>query len=181
MPNVSPSELNPIAAKLAQSDDPEKQVLSKYLAKYLDEWLRIPGTDKRIGLDPILAFFPGIGDMLVTGAGGVILLDALRSGIPFSTFLHMALNMCVNFLLGLIPGIAPFLTAFYKSNSRNLAMLQTWQAGQHGEVKKSTLRFFIGLVILIALLICFVVTIWFLYSFVFYSFLKSLGMPSWLF
>ena len=178
---MEPEPTNPIAAQLAKDAAPDKQAAAKILAKYLDEWLRIPGTNARVGLDPILALFPGIGDMVSTSAGGIILFEALRSGVPFGTFLRMALNMGINFLLDLIPGAAPFLTAFFKSNTRNLNLLSAWQAGQHGEVRKSTLRFFLGLLVLFTMLAGFLVVIWLFYSWLLYSFLKSHGLlPSWL-
>ncbi|MFN7564305.1 MAG: DUF4112 domain-containing protein [Prosthecobacter sp.] len=171
---------NPIAEQLARTGDPAHRETAKLLARYLDEVLRIPGTNIRFGLDPILALFPGVGDLLVSGAGGVILLEALRSGVSFSVFLRMAANMGVNFLLGLIPGAGAFFTAFYKSNSRNFAILTAWQAGHHGQVKQSTLRFFLGLLMLVAMLIGFVAVIYLVYGLLLYTAFKSiLSALSW--
>lgn len=174
------ANLNPIAAKLAQADDPASQATARVLAKYLDEWLRIPGTQIKIGLDPIMALFPGAGDMLVSSAGGVILLEALRSGVSIPVFLRMATNVTLNFLLGLIPGGGAVMSVFYKSNSRNLAILQAWQAGHQHVVKKSTFRFFVGIVILVALMMAFVLTIWLVYGYLLYQLLKNILPASWL-
>ncbi|MBE7497687.1 MAG: DUF4112 domain-containing protein [Verrucomicrobiaceae bacterium] len=176
----APPIINPIAAQLARGDDPQTQATARVLAKYLDEWLRVPGTNVRIGLDPILALFPGIGDLLVSGAGGVILVEALRSGVGLAVFLRMALNMTLNFLLGLIPGGGAVLSAFFKSNSRNLAILQAWQAGQKAEVKRSTLRFFLGLALLLGLFVLFVSTLWLLYSYFLFRFLQNALPEGWL-
>jgi hypothetical protein len=174
------SPLNPIAEKLARSGDPAHHETAKILARYLDEMLRIPGTNIRFGLDPILALFPGVGDLLVSGAGGVILLEALRSGVSVTVFLRMAANMGLNFLLGLIPGAGAVLTAFYKSNSRNLAILTTWQAGHHGQVRQSTLRFFLGLLFLLVMLVGFVAVIYLVYGLLLYTAFKSiLSALSW--
>lgn len=165
---------NPIAAQLAKPGDQASQATARILAKYLDEWLRIPGTQIKVGLDPILALFPGAGDMLVSGAGGIILLEALRSGVSIPVFLRMAINMTLNFLLGLIPGGGAVMSVFFKSNSRNLAILQSWQAGQEQIVKRSTFRFFVGVVILVALFAAFIVTIWLIYSYFIYRFVTYL-------
>jgi hypothetical protein len=97
-------QINPIAARLAASKDPTERATARILAKYLDELLRVPGTNFKIGLDPILALIPGVGDTVASGAGVIILLDALRSGISIPVFLRMALNMGINFLIGLVPG-----------------------------------------------------------------------------
>jgi hypothetical protein len=175
MPEDPPDILpNPIAQQLARSGDPAHHETARLLARYLDEVLRIPGTNIRFGLDPVLALFPGVGDLLVSGAGGLILLEALRSGVSFSVFLRMAANMGLNFLLGLIPGAGAFFTAFYKSNSRNLALLTAWQAGQHGEVRQSTLRFFLGLLLLLVMLIGFVTVIYLVYGLLLYSAFRHL-------
>lgn len=175
MPEEPPAiPLNPIAAQIARSGDPAHRETAKILARYLDEVLRIPGTNIRFGLDPILALFPGVGDLLVSGAGGVILLEALRSGVGIPVLMRMAANMGLNFLLGLIPGLGAVLTVFYKSNSRNLAILTAWQAGHHGEVRRGTLRFFIGLLLLMAMLIGFVAVIYLVYGLLLYTAFKSL-------
>ncbi len=161
---VLPPQVNPIAAKLAASKDPTDRATARILAKYLDELLRVPGTNFKIGLDPILALIPGVGDTVASGAGVIILLDALRSGVSIPVFLRMALNMCFNFLIGLIPGAGAAASALFKSNSRNLALLTTWQAGQKDKVKGSTLRFYGGLAILLVMIVMFIVIGWIFYA-----------------
>jgi len=170
---VLPPQVNPIAAKLAASKDPTERAAARILAKYLDELLQIPGTNFKIGLDPILALIPGVGDTVASGAGIIILLDALRSGVSIPVFLRMMLNMGINFLIGLVPGLGAAGSAFFKSNSRNLALLTTWQAGQKDQVKRSTLRFYGGLVILLAMIALFILVGWLFYAWLFYSLLKG--------
>lgn len=172
---VLPPEVNPIAAKLAASKDPTERAAARILAKYLDELLQIPGTNFRIGLDPILALIPGVGDTVASGAGVIILFDALRSGVSIPVFLRMTLNMGINFLIGLVPGLGAAGSAFFKSNSRNLKLLTTWQAGHKDAVKHSTLRFYGGLAILLAMIALIIVIGWLFYAWVFYSLVKALG------
>ncbi len=177
---LPPEQINPIAAKLAASSDPSDRATARILAKYLDELLRLPGTNLRIGLDPILALFPGVGDTVASGAGIIILLEALRSGVSIPVFLRMSLNMGVNFLLGLIPAAGALASVFFKSNSRNLQLLQTWQAGNSEKVERSTLRFYLGLLILAGMIAAFIVIGWAFYAWLFYSavqaVLHALGM-----
>lgn len=172
---VVPPPLNPIAAKLAASKDPTDRATARILAKYLDELLRIPGTDFKIGLDPILALIPGVGDTVASGAGVIILLDALRSGVSIPVFLRMTLNMGLNFLLGLIPGLGAAGSAFFKSNTRNLRLLTTWQAGHKDQVKRSTLRFYAGIAILFAMIALFIAIGWVFYVWLFYSFVQTMA------
>lgn len=140
------------AAGTAGRGSQEPSELSIFLARWLDDLLRIPGTRFRIGLDPILALIPGVGDAASTGAGMFILLDALRSGVSASVLLRMAGNMGFNALLGLIPGIGQAASAFFKSNRRNLHLLKRWQAGDQRAVRRSTLRIFLIVAVLIACL-----------------------------
>lgn len=172
---VLPPSVNPIAAQLAASKDPADQASALILAKYLDELMRVPGTNVRIGLDPILALIPGVGDTVASGAGVIILLDALRSGIPIPTFLRMALNMGLNFLIGLIPGAGAFASIFFKSNTRNLKLLTTWQAGQQDKVKRSTLHFYLGIFLLFGLIVLLLLIGWAFYAWVFYSLVQTMA------
>ncbi len=166
---VLPPSVNPIAAKLAASKDPVNNAAARILTKYLDELMRVPGTNVRFGLDPILALIPAVGDTVASGAGVIILLDALRSGISIPVFLRMALNMGINFLIGLIPGAGPVASVFFKSNSRNLKLLTAWQAGHQHQVHRSTLHFYCGIFILIAMVIGFIVIAWVFYAWLFIS------------
>ncbi|MEZ5384600.1 MAG: DUF4112 domain-containing protein [Prosthecobacter sp.] len=172
---VLPPAVNPIAAKLAASKDPTEQAAAKILAKYLDELIPIPGTNFRIGLDPILALVPGVGDTVASGAGVIILLDALRTGVSIPVFLRMTLNMGVNFIIGLVPGLGAAGSAFFKSNSRNLRLLTTWQAGNKDSVKRSTLRFYAGLAILLAMIALLIVVGWAFYVWLLYNAADSIA------
>lgn len=172
---VLPPQINPIAAKLASSKDPTDQATARILAKYLDELIRIPGTDFRVGLDPIFALIPGIGDTLASSAGVIILLDALRTGVSIPVFLRMALNMGVNFLIGLVPGLGAAGSAFFKSNTRNLNLLTTWQAGHKDKVNRSTLRFYAGIAILVALVMLLIVIGWVFYAWLLFTFFSGIA------
>lgn len=166
---LPPTPINPIAAKLASSKDPVNNAAARILTKYLDELMHVPGTNVRIGLDPILALIPAVGDTVASGAGFIILLDALRSGIPITVFLRMALNMGINFLIGLIPGAGAVASVFFKSNSRNLKLLMAWQAGHKAKVQRSTFHFYFGILLLIAMVIGFIAIAWVVYAWLFYS------------
>lgn len=146
--------------------------VSRFLAKWLDDLLRVPGTRFKIGLDPILAFLPGIGDAVSSGAGLIIVLEAVRSGVSIPVLLRMGANMGINSVLDIVPGIGPVASAFFKSNSRNLYLLQRWQAGQTHAVRKSTLRLFFAFAFLLGCLLILwtmiaLFTVWMLKEYVF--------------
>lgn len=126
--------------------------MARFLAKWLDNWLRIPGTNFKIGLDPLLSLFPGIGSAVASGGGAVILVEAIRTGISLPVLLRMGGNMLLNTLFDFLPFGGPVVSAFFKSNLRNLRLLQAWQAGQQQKVKRSTTKLFVLLGLFVILL-----------------------------
>lgn len=123
--------------------DAANSEVANFLARWLDNWLRIPGTNFKIGLDPILALFPGFGSAVASGGGLVILIEAIRCGASLPVLLRMGGNMLINTLFDFLPVGGPVVSAFFKSNVRNLRLLQSWQAGQHQAIRRSNIRFFI--------------------------------------
>jgi Domain of unknown function (DUF4112) len=98
------------------------------LVRVLDETLRIPGTDIHIGLDPIIGLIlPGAGDA-ITGTGSIALLFlALRERVPTVAILRMVLNIAVDALLGMVPFLGDAFDLFFRSNRRNLAIIERYR------------------------------------------------------
>jgi hypothetical protein len=123
------------AAKLLPAATPEQRraaatLLAPWAEKFvraLDEIVRIPGTKIGIGLDAILGFFlPGVGDV-VTGAGALSLLFlALRHKVPTVAIGRMLVNIGIDTLVGSIPVVGDVFDLFWKSNRRNLAIIQRY-------------------------------------------------------
>ncbi|MBX7209497.1 MAG: DUF4112 domain-containing protein [Verrucomicrobiaceae bacterium] len=154
---LPPAKGRHASAGPTQAEDPHVRAeTSRIIAYWLDEFIRIPGTKIRIGLDPIVAFVPVIGDFLASSAGVVILIEAARHGVSIPVLARMGVNMLINTGLDAIPGIGPVVSAFFKSNSRNLHLLHRWQAGQHMSVKRGTLALFV----FVALCFVFAVALW---------------------
>lgn len=97
---------------------------ARLLAWILDDLIPIPGTKFRVGLDPIIGLIPGIGDTSTTAFSSLILIRALRSGVPRIVLARMAANLLLNALIGAIPGIGDVFSAWFKSNRRNYELLQ---------------------------------------------------------
>ena len=53
-----------------------------------------------------------------------ILNAANRHGVPRITILRMALNVAIDMLVGSIPIVGDLFDAYWKSNQRNVALLQ---------------------------------------------------------
>jgi hypothetical protein len=110
---------------------------SRIVAQWMDELFRIPGTNIRIGLDPIIGLFPGIGDFLASSVGLVTITEGVRTGVPVPVLFRMAFNVLINDAIGTIPGIGDLFSVFFKSNSRNLKLINQWKAGERAAVRRS--------------------------------------------
>ncbi len=92
----------------------------------LDSAVRIPGTKFRIGLDSILGLVPGVGDFIGAVLSSYILIQAARSGAPFSILARMVLNILVEAIVGLVPLLGDFFDMAFRANIRNVALLNDY-------------------------------------------------------
>ena len=90
----------------------------------LDDWLRVPGTNARVGLDALFGLLPGLGDAVGAACSGYILLLAARHGAPTSLLLRMLTNVAVDGALGSVPLLGDLFDAGYKANVRNAALFE---------------------------------------------------------
>jgi len=72
------------------------------LAALLDDAIRIPGTNIRFGLDPVIGLVPGLGDLLGGAASAYIILEAARAGASASILVRMAANVAIYVIRRLI-------------------------------------------------------------------------------
>ena len=93
------------------------------LSHVLDDWLRIPGTSVRFGLDAIVGLVPGIGDVLGGLASCVLLLAAWLRGVPYVTLARMTFNVGVEVVVGSIPLFGDMFDIAWKANRRNYKLL----------------------------------------------------------
>jgi hypothetical protein len=98
--------------------------LFKWLALIMDEFVRLPGTKFRFGLDPIIGLIPGLGDTASAIVSALALIQAARRGVPKVLLARMSLNILINELVGIIPGIGDAFSFWFKSNTRNYRLLQ---------------------------------------------------------
>lgn len=110
------------------ADAPRRARGVQRLAWLLDDVIRIPGTNLRFGIDPLLGLVPGGGDL----AGGVlssyIIVAAARAGAPSSVLVRMGLNVVVDAVVGTVPLLGDLFDAGFKANRRNAALLQRYIA-----------------------------------------------------
>jgi hypothetical protein len=95
------------------------------LVRLMDGAFRVPGTNLRIGLDPIIGFFlPGLGDVIGVTPSILLLTLAVRRGVPPVIVLRMLLNVTIDSLIGAIPLLGDAFDVVYRANEKNLALLE---------------------------------------------------------
>ena len=100
----------------------------RWLALIMDDFLRVPGTKLRFGLDPIIGLLPGIGDVTSAIVSAVAFVHAARSGVPKILLARMAMNILINELVGIIPGLGDAFSFWFKSNVRNYELVRRYAA-----------------------------------------------------
>jgi hypothetical protein len=94
------------------------------LSRLMDTAIGIPGTKFRIGIDPIIGLVPGAGDIVSTGFSAYIIYLATRFGLPSKDLRKMIFNIGLEAAVGTVPLVGDMFDAYYKSNIRNLAILE---------------------------------------------------------
>lgn len=112
------------------------------LVVFLDETLRIPGTNIKLGLDPIIGFLvPGAGDA-ITGTGSIALLFlALKERVPTIAILRMLMNIAIDTVLGVVPFVGDAFDLFWRSNRRNLDIVEKYKGDP--DARPSPLDYFL--------------------------------------
>ncbi len=111
--------INPIV-KPAESTE---MVIVRGLAKLLDEAFTIPGTNRKIGLDPLLGLIPVIGDLGSAAIGGYILMVASKMGVPPVVLWRMLLNLTIDTVVGMVPFVGDAFDVAFKANTMNAKLL----------------------------------------------------------
>ncbi len=100
---------------------------NRKIAWLLDKSIPLPGG-YRIGLDGVLGLIPGIGDF----AGGILstwaLYQAVKLGAPKAVIFRILLNIAIDSIIGTIPVLGDVFDFVWKSNYRNLKLLEDFQS-----------------------------------------------------
>ena len=94
------------------------------IAKVLDDVIRIPGTNIKLGLDAVIGLIPGVGDVAGLALGSWFIYEAHRLGAPAALKWKMARNVGIDAVSGLVPVLGDVVDVAYRSNRRNLQLLR---------------------------------------------------------
>jgi hypothetical protein len=101
------------------------------VAELLDSAFVLPGTTYRIGLDPIIGLVPGIGDLVSPIFTMALLWQARDVRVPKIVLTRMIFNAAVDAIIGAIPFAGDLFDFGWKSNLRNMALLERHAYEEH--------------------------------------------------
>jgi Domain of unknown function (DUF4112) len=102
------------------------------IATFMDNQFRLPGTNFRFGLDPILSFIPFGGSAASFAISGGLLLTMVKYGVSRKVLILMLGNLVLDATLGSIPVVGNIFDFFYKANQRNVNLLRKhYQEGKY--------------------------------------------------
>jgi Domain of unknown function (DUF4112) len=141
----------------------------RQLAKLLDESIKIPGLNKKIGLDPIIGLIPGGGDTVTMMFSAYIVIEAARLGLPRATLLQMIGNILLDAFGGTIPVVGDLFDLVIKANTRNIQLMDVHLADPEFRAKSDK-----WLVIMIAAILAFIIITFGTVLMILYALVKSL-------
>jgi hypothetical protein len=122
------------------------------MAFLLDDAFRVPGTERRVGIDALIGLVPGLGDAAGALLSGYVLYEGARLGVTLATMLRMTANVAVEAVVGLVPGLGDLFGFAFKANNRNRDLIERHLDAPEA-TRRSSHRVLAGLAIGLTLLI----------------------------
>jgi hypothetical protein len=94
------------------------------ITKLTDTAVTMPGTDVKIGLDAVVGAVPIAGDLVMGAVALVLINDARHLGVPKADLARMLRNTALDTAIGAIPFIGDLFDIVYRSNERNLLLIE---------------------------------------------------------
>jgi hypothetical protein len=94
----------------------------RVVARVLDDSVRIPGTEFRIGLDPLLGLLPVAGDAVSGVLSLYIVVESARLGVSHRALVRMLAHVGIDVAGGSIPVVGDLFDAAWKANTRNVGL-----------------------------------------------------------
>ena len=93
-------------------------------SRLMDSAWRVPGTRLRVGWDPIVGLVPGLGDVATASFSALVLVRALRLGVPRVVLIRIVLNILIDLVAGAVPLVGDLFDVAWQSNTMNVALLE---------------------------------------------------------
>jgi hypothetical protein len=102
------------------------------LSHLLDDSIRVPGTDYRIGIEPLIGLLPVVGDGFGLAVSAYVFSAAVRAGVPRATLARIGFVLWLDALVGSVPVAGDLFDAYWKANLRSVRLLDARLADPAG-------------------------------------------------
>ena len=102
----------------------EKLTRLRQLSENLDESFTIPGTNIKFGIDALIGLVLGGGDLMGGLFSLYILRTAIKMKLPKSAIISIMFNIIIDTTIGIVPVIGDIFDIFWKSNKRNMRIIE---------------------------------------------------------
>lgn len=149
---------------MTNKDTPQVKLTGKLkwveqISYLLDDRFRIPGTNFKFGLDPILNLIPLAGDLSGFLLSAALILTMAKNGASGKIVALMGVNAVLDATIGAIPFVGQVFDFFYKANSKNIRLLKAhYDEGKYQGGGKGV--WVTAIIVLIILFIAFIYLIW---------------------
>ena len=127
----------------------ERLLRLRILGERLDESINIPGTNYKIGIDPIIGAIPVIGDLIGSILSTYILYSGIKMGASPKTVVQMATNIAIEFAIGSIPVIGDIFDVIWKANIKNIELIEETTLNNE---ENNTINYLIAAMLIVAIL-----------------------------
>lgn len=114
----------------------------------------------KIGWDGILGLIPAFGEMVTTIVSLYIVVVGWQLNLPISVLTRMGINIIFDNVLSNIPFLGWVVDFFFRSNLKNVDLIEKYLANPHQTVRRS--RFLLAFIVLLVFAISFAI----LYGFI---------------
>lgn len=122
LPQIS----RPQAIPTTREESNRRAILNQVdgLAWLLDNSIRLPLLNYRVGADALVGLIPGFGDVAGLLVSSYIVLQGMRLGVPRATLTRMLVNIAIEAVVGIVPVLGDIFDATFKANTRNVELLR---------------------------------------------------------
>ena len=133
------------------------------LAALMDDSFKIPFTNIRFGLDPIIGLIPGFGEAASFSISSLLILAMVKHGVSGSLAIKMVGNVLVDTIIGSIPFFGDIFDFAKKANRKNIQLLK--EHHEEGKHSGSGIGLMIGIgLLLLAIGVGVVFLLWKIFS-----------------
>jgi Domain of unknown function (DUF4112) len=124
---------------------------ARTIARLLDSAVGVPGTRIRFGLDPVIGLVPGLGDLAGMALSSYLVILGGQLGVSRIVLLRMLANIALDSVGGMVPVVGDLFDVAWKSNLRNVALLER-AIGEPSAARRASWLTVLGILLALAAL-----------------------------